>query len=357
MAKRATIKDVAEKAGVSHPVVSTVLRGKKSSVKCSIETRRRILSIAKKLNYTPNILARSFQKQKSYLIGVLFSGVNYGILAEFIHGFQKTLSSRGYSPIIFIHNKPGEEREYLERCIEREVDGLVLNSSIATGGMSNREEFSRLSETIPLVEIFGREVDDVPSLMLDFYSGALKATRYLIREGHSKIALYLHDRCHMHQEVPGLYLNAWQYMQGYRQAVSEAGLTELIFTHSLSEDLSMEGSSFDGAFQSAEKVLDHPEKPTAILCLDHEEVDSIMLHLVARDGHLDKQLHLVSPGNSMYSRAGKCKITTLVPPIWSIGQKAATAIFDTMNGDLCEDCSYGFQLIPQENSIFNLATD
>ena len=92
MSKRITIKDVAAKAGVSHPVVSTVLRGKKSSIKCSDETRQRIISIANKLNYTPNIFARNFKKQKSYLVGLLFSGVNFGILSEFAYGFQVVLS-------------------------------------------------------------------------------------------------------------------------------------------------------------------------------------------------------------------------------------------------------------------------
>lgn len=350
MAKRVTIKDVADKAGVSHPVVSTVLRGRKSSIKCSDETRRRILQISKQLNYVPNILARNFQKQKSYLIGVLFSGVNYSILAEFVHGFQKQLSEHGYAPIIFIHNSSEEERECFELCIEREIDGLVLNVSVTEEGSPNSRRFSKLAEKIPMIEVFGSEIDAVPSLTIDFYSGALKATRYLIEEGHQKIALYLHDRSHMHESVPGLYLTAWQYKQGYLQAIHEAGLPELIFTHTLSGDLSMEGYSFDGAYQSADNILCHPEQPTAILCLDREEVDAVMLRLVAGQEFIHKKLHIMSPGSSTYSRASRCRITTLEHPVWTIGQKAGASIFELMNGQASEDCSYAFQLIPQEKT-------
>jgi DNA-binding LacI/PurR family transcriptional regulator len=347
---RITIKDVAEEAGVSHPVVSTVLRGKKSSIKCSPETRRRILATAKNLNYTPNLLARSFRNQQSYLIGVLFCGVNFSILTEFISGFQEKLSQQGYSPVLFIHNNPEEELDSLKLCLERKVDGLIVNFDVHGEGVSNSTEFSRLSENIPVVEIFGHEVDDVSSLTLDYYSGAMKATRYLIKEGHEKIALYIHDRSHMHESVRGLYMNAWQYKQGYLQAIKEAGLQEFVFTHSLSDNLSTSGASFDGAFKSAGEILDHPAKPTAILCLNHEEVDAMMMCMASRKNRLNRDFHIISQGSSMYSRVGRCKVTTLAPPITAIGKKASDVILDLIDGGSSEDCSYGFQLISQDNS-------
>lgn len=345
MIKRATIKDIAKEAGVSHPLVSTVLNGRKNSIKCSDETRRRILKIAKRRDYKPSISARSLRRQKSYLIGILFSSVNYSIMSDFFHGFQKQLSKQGYSPVIFVHNSPEEEYEYLQRCIEREVDGLIVNSAVTNEGTPNKETIAKLSAKIPIVEIFGCEVDGVASLTLDYYSGALNATKYLIKEGHEKIALYTHNRVHMHENVPGLFFNAARYQQGYLQAIKEAGLPEILVTHSISDDLSTEGYCFDGAYQSAGTILEHPEKPTAILCMDREEVDGIMFHLGQNDDYKNRKVHIISMLTSSYSRIGQCKISTLALPIFTMGMEAANSIFNLINGQESEDCAFAFRII------------
>ena len=73
MNRNPTIKDVAKRAGVSHPVVSTVLGRGGSTTKVAAETVQRVLDAAKALNYRPNILARSLQQRKSFLVGVLAS--------------------------------------------------------------------------------------------------------------------------------------------------------------------------------------------------------------------------------------------------------------------------------------------
>jgi len=344
MKKKVTIKDIARAAGVSHPVVSAVLKNKKSTIKFSEDTRQRIRKIAKELNYKPNILARSFQRQQSFLVGVLFSGVNQAMASDFLHGLQRTLSSKSYSPVTFIHSNCEEELEYLERCVEREVEGLIVNAAIDDEGRSNGEELSRLAERIPMIEVFGNEIFKVPSLRLDYYTASLKATRKLIEEGHKSIALFLHDRYMLHAKYPGLYHLAWQYLQGYRDAIQEGGLQELVVTHPILGDPGESGSTFTGAYQHTLEILDHPSKPTAILCHSREEVDAIVMTMVAQGRSFSQDFHLVSPGSPGYTKTGLCRTTMLVPPVQDIGERAAASLFDLIDGKKIESMKFAFRL-------------
>ncbi len=344
MNKKVTIKDIARIVGVSHPVVSAVLKNRKSTIKFSEKTRQRVIKVAKELNYKPNILARSFQKQQSFLVGILFNGVNQLISSDFLHGLQSTLSNNSYSPITFIHNNRSEELEYLERCMEREVEGLIVNTSIDHEGKTNGERFSRLAKRLPIVEVFSNEISDVPSLNLDFYSASLHATRHLIAEGHKTIALYIHDRYMIHESHPGLYFLAWQYKNGYHQAIQEAGLSDVIVTHPIAGEMDLPSEMFTGASQNALSVLDHPTKPTAILCLSHEEVDAIVMAMVASGRLFPKDFHLISPGNPSYAKVGNCRMSMLVPPIRDVGKQAAISLFEIMGGKKIENMAFTLKL-------------
>jgi DNA-binding LacI/PurR family transcriptional regulator len=342
--KTTTIVDIARAVGVTHQVVSAVLSGKKSTVKYSEKTRLRVLETAKRLNYEPNILARSFRGQRSFLIGVLFSSVNHHIVSEFFHGLQAVVSSNDFSQILFIHDDCEQELEFLDLCMDRKIEGLIFNSAIGKEGQSNSRRFKEVASNIPCVQVFGGEVKNVPSISLDYYSAAQKGTQYLIEKGHKSILLYTHDRCYQYVNAPGLYLTAWRYRQGYIQAMEEAGLEPIIVNHSLGEDLSLSGSSFAGAYDKASDVFDNPSKPTAVLCSDHEEIDALRIYLADSQITVHPDFHFVGPGSPSYFSTGGCKTSILVQPIRTVGQMAGEVLFDILKGNKREDCSLGFNL-------------
>lgn len=67
---RCTLRHIAEKCHVSKAVVSTVISGNRGNISCSDDTRQRILAVARELNYTPNVLARSIRQKQIPLVGV-----------------------------------------------------------------------------------------------------------------------------------------------------------------------------------------------------------------------------------------------------------------------------------------------
>lgn len=71
--KKVTMKDIAEKAGVTKATVSMVLN--KKNVKISEETKRKIFKIAKEMNYIPNAIARSLTTNKTQTIGIILPDI------------------------------------------------------------------------------------------------------------------------------------------------------------------------------------------------------------------------------------------------------------------------------------------
>src|SRR5690554_4166092 len=123
-----TIKDIARQANVSTTTVSRVLNNHPA---VKDKTRKKIMDIIKKNNYRPNTVARSLSTNKSNAIGVFFtdhfnSGLSHPFFREVIYGLEKYLGEKGYDIVYFTNRHWGDSFSYLEKCQDRQVDGVVL---------------------------------------------------------------------------------------------------------------------------------------------------------------------------------------------------------------------------------------
>jgi LacI family transcriptional regulator len=131
------MRDIAKEVGVSHPVVSMVLSGGNSTTRVSEETRARILATARRMGYRKDMLAHAFRNRRSFLVGTLFSGVNYKYASDFAFGVQEVLCAEGFAPVFFTHGDANHEALYLERCLERHVEALIANCAADADGTTN----------------------------------------------------------------------------------------------------------------------------------------------------------------------------------------------------------------------------
>ena len=110
--KMPTIKDVAEKAGVTVTTVSRVLNNRGY---ISEATRKKVYKVMEELNYQPNELARSLYRGKSNLIGLIIPTVShpfFGELSAYIEGYAH---SKGYKILLCNSQLEREkEKEYIE---------------------------------------------------------------------------------------------------------------------------------------------------------------------------------------------------------------------------------------------------
>lgn len=175
---RITIKNVAEKAGVSVTSVSRVLNNKGY---ISEDLRNKVMSAIAELNYTPNEIARSFYKRETKTVALIVPTVNNPFFSELAFHIERALTSYGYH--LYLGNSMNDvenEKEYLKLLKEQRVDGMIVGSHNI-----NIEEYNEIFGNIVSVE---RKINDrIPMIESDNYQGGEIATKELINNGCKNI--------------------------------------------------------------------------------------------------------------------------------------------------------------------------
>ena len=124
--RRATITDVAERAGVSKSLVSLVMRGARH---VSPARREAVVRAAAELGYRPNAMARGLVQQRTRVIGVMISDLHNPFFADVVAGIQDQAGRAGYKVLLNTGNRdPAHEAEAVETLLQLRVDGLILAS-------------------------------------------------------------------------------------------------------------------------------------------------------------------------------------------------------------------------------------
>jgi len=173
----ATIKEIAAKAQVS---IATVSRAINRDPSVTEGTRKRILKIAAKMDYRPNILARNLTQKKSNLIGLILPEISDEFFTEVIKGVDEIAFSGNFYTIVASSHKYQSLKEELVTFIRNGlISGLILLASNI-----DEELISILSKShIPVVLInSNKKVKKFDRIVLDDYSGAFSMTKYLIKK-------------------------------------------------------------------------------------------------------------------------------------------------------------------------------
>lgn len=171
----AGIKDIAKHAGVSISTVSYALNG---SPKVTEETRKKILAIAKELNYIPNAAARNLKKKETKIIGAFLTDYSGPFYGQLLHGMREALTKNGYELIVCTGK---QSHRFLP---ERMIDGAI----ILDADFDNSELLSFAERGHKLV-VLDRELDhpNITQVLLDNKTGAELAIGRLIKAGLKKI--------------------------------------------------------------------------------------------------------------------------------------------------------------------------
>jgi len=175
-----TIKDVAQRAGVTVTTVSRVLNNRGY---ISEQTRQKVAEAMKALDYLPNEMARSLLRQRSNIIGLIVPAVSHPFFGELAMHIEYYAYEMGYKILLCnSHLDSAKEREYIDMLKGRKVDGIIMGSHTL-----DVHEYQSLS--MPLVSI-DRKIDArIPSVSSDNRQGGLLATRRLISRGCRKLAM------------------------------------------------------------------------------------------------------------------------------------------------------------------------
>ena len=200
--KRVSLKDIAQKVGVSTALVSYVLNNKKEG-RINKEVAQKIRDTAKELNYRTNLLARSLKANKTYTIGLIVADISSPFSSGMARIIEDEASKLNYT-VIFGSSDENAVKfgKLVDTFLTRQVDGLI----IAPPENPEDQIFRLRQQGLPFV-LFDRYCPSVNTnyVALDNYTASYNAVKYMIESGCKRPAIVTYNSMlfHMQERVRG----------------------------------------------------------------------------------------------------------------------------------------------------------
>jgi len=314
---RASIVDVAARAGVS---VATVSRALRDMPNVSRVTRDRVLRAATELEYAASPLASGLVTGRVRAVGVVLPYAGRWFFAEVVRGIEEALREAGYDLVLHVLADERRRAEFFAQLpVRRRVDALLvvaLPLDDADVAVLRTLGLPLACVAEPMNGVHGERIDNVAAARL--------AVQHLINLGHHRIACIGGDLQGPERfNVPGMRT------EGYRRALSDAGI-EI-----------RPGWEHDGLFtarggeRAMTALLSQPDgRPTAVFC-QSDEMAFGALHALRRSGlSCPEDISIV--GIDDHDLADTFDVTTVAQPVVAQGAAAArwlVARLETGNDD------------------------
>lgn len=207
-----TTKDLAKACGVSRTTITRALYG---SGRISEETRTRILEMARKMDYHPDLLARSLVKGRSMTIGVVLCDLQNMFFPKVIDAMERVARANGYLLNITLHdNNPSIEENIIDQLSGHRIDGLILNP--ASLDKSHYDYLKKLS--FPSVIIGGEKLEGLSFVGNNEYEAAKSAANMIIEKGYKSIHFVFPG---FEGKEPAFFGGHRERLRGARKAVND----------------------------------------------------------------------------------------------------------------------------------------
>ncbi|WP_367772185.1 LacI family DNA-binding transcriptional regulator [Flavobacterium sp. WC2421] len=313
--KEATLKQIATQLGVS---ITTVSKALKNYPDVSEKTKKKIVDLAIKLNYTPNSFAVNLRTKESKIIGVIIPTVDYNFFSKVFKGVLEEAEKRKYQVIILRSNEKLEvEKKQIELLLNKRVDGIIMSLSNETGDFNHIKNIIKHKTPLVLFDKIAKLVN-CSKVAINDRKAAYDAVNYLIKKGHKKIA---HFR--------GSYMpqNSIDRFLGYKKALED---NNIVYDPSLVY-LCDNNTDFEDGYENAKKILmEHPDIEAIFAITDLVAV-GIIKYFNDIDLKIPAQIAVFGFCNSFMSEIITPKLTTIDQPGFEIGNRAASILFDEID--------------------------
>jgi len=299
-----TIKDLARIAGVSHTTVSRALRNHPA---IAPETVERIRALAAEQGYRVSAAARSLKTSRSQAIGIILSYIDDPYFSRVLEGVEDTVQPEGYGLFVAAsHHDVAREQAAVSAMMEHRVDGVILCTP------PFRVEHSRQMEGsgLPLAVVNNQGVDHYDySVDHDDEQGARQVVRYLIEQGHRRLA-------YLGNALSGLTNH--NRLSGFKDEMESAGLEacpDLIFN-------GPDGRP-EGGYAGARYFLSLPEHPSAIVCFNDMMAVGLIHGLQEAGLHIPQDISVTGFDDIDLAAYLTPPLTTYSQPRYELGAEAA----------------------------------
>ncbi|MGW0503577.1 LacI family DNA-binding transcriptional regulator [Micromonospora sp. NPDC003241] len=253
---RATLADVARRAGLSKTAASMVLNGREGT-RLSAEAHQRVFAAAEELGYRPNVAARSLRTRKTATIAFVSDIVATTRFAGgLIRGALDAARERDH--VLLITETQGDaafEQYAIEAILDRQVDGVIY-AAMAT----RRLTVPKAILNGPVVLLNATSSEELPSVLPDDeLAGATIAETLLARGHRDRIALIGRNR--PKERDPEISLAAEARLRGIRGTLAAAGVA--LFAEGFCTEWLPEHG-----YTATQALLGRPDRPSAIICMN-----------------------------------------------------------------------------------------
>lgn len=313
MGHAVTIKDIAKILNVS---VSTVSRALRDTYDVNKETREKILSLAKELNYKPNFNATGLAQGSTHNIGVVLPFITNYYFSTVITGIQEVAYNNNYNITLYITNDSSErELSIIQNLSLSRLDGLLVSVSSNSDSCSHFQEIIDEGTPIVFIDRVASQID-ASKVMQDDYNGAFEAVEHLIQSGYTKIA---------HIAGPKGLDFTEKRLHGYLDALKKYSLSTrkewIIY------------SGFDQNCGEADtyQLLECEQRPDAIFAVNDRKAIGAMVALKKKKIIIGKEMGVIGFTDDPICTLISPSLSTIAEPAFNIGKTGCELLLKHIN--------------------------
>lgn len=298
----ATLKDVANRAGVSTSAVSRTFT---DGASVSDKMRRKVEKAAADLGYSPNFLARSLTTRRTKLIGLVSNNFHNPIFLEVFDLFTRGLQDRDLRPLLVNLSSETDPEHSMQMLKQYSVDGVVVASSTLP------PEFSKAfrDKQMPVVNTFGRysSSPEVHVVGIDNAEAGRMAARELIARGYVSVAFL---------GGPERATSTQDRLKGFREEVERH--PRITLSCSFADAYSFEAGRTEMLRLSGDAALAHGPMAEAYFCGDDVLSIGVLSALQERGLNVPGDVGVLGLNDMAMARWENINLTTIHQPIKQI---------------------------------------
>ena len=311
-ARPTTLADVAREAGTSASTASRALSGRGY---VAPDVRKRLLAVAERLGYVPNLSARTLKQRTSRVVGVVVSDLSNQFYAALAAGIEQTLREANYQMLLLGDNSDvAQELTGARTFLSMRAPGVIMTPA------SNTAADLLVARGIPVVEVDRRLASSsCDAVVIDNERGARLAVEHLLQLGHERVGLLM---------ARTTWTTDAGRLQGYRAALTAAGqridrrLVVKIATHAADVTARIEA------------LLDEGE-PTAIFAANNQLAEQAWRVLRKRRLAIPRDISLVAFDDVPWMGMVQPAITAVAQPTFEMGRRAALLLLRRLEDPTC----------------------
>lgn len=295
-----TIKDVAQRAGVSVATVSRVMNG---SNKVSESTKLRVLEVIEELSYRPNLLGRNLRKAETRKLLIMLPSISNQFYSKIVRGMEaRALLDRFNIMVCITNSNPETERSYISLLTTRLADGIIFLSN-----EMDDDAISQIAAAYPIVQCCECTGAKTSKVSIDNRQAAYDAVSHLISLGHRRIAMVSTEKKHP---------STVDREAGFRQAMEEHCLA-------VEDRLLQYGTySFQTGIRACDALLALDSPPSAVFTIADSIAVGMVKQLLTKGLRPGPDMAVYGFDDTSIASLYTPSITTVAQPRYELGYTA-----------------------------------